>query len=98
MPQIEITGESDQNAGWRFDCQVLDDAGSLHPLTLTLSWADYNHWSPDGSDSPQQVAEAVLAFLLMKLPPSELQSSFDASRARARFADADETIPTLIAR
>lgn len=97
MPQIEITRETEQPGGWQFDCQMLDDDGSLQHVSLTLSWADYNHWSPHGGDQPQHVAAAVLTFLLTKMPPAELRQSFDASRARAQFPEADAEIPRFIA-
>ncbi len=98
MPQIEIISENEKASGWEFRCQVLDDAGKLHTITLKLSWADYNLWSPDGADSPQRVAEAVLDFLLMRMQPGDLRSRFDASRARTQFPDADAVIPKRIAR
>lgn len=96
MPQLEIIAERDQPGGWAFDAQVLDDAGGLHRIMLTLSWADYNLWSRDGSAEPQQVAAAVLWFLLSKQSPAELREQYDAALARKQFPDADEQIPALI--
>lgn len=101
MAQIEILseqgGEASRGAGgWVFAAQAIDDAGALHRFTLRLSWADYNLWSPDGSDSPERIAEAVLAFLISRKDIRQLPASFDASIARRWFADADEAIPALI--
>jgi len=96
LPQLEIISEREQAGGWAFDAQVLDDSGGLHRLALTLSWADYNLWSPDGSAEPQRVAAAVLWFLLSKQSPDELREKFDAALARKQFPDADDRIPQLI--
>ena len=98
MPQIEITSELELTNAWRFESQVLGDGGELLRLTMTLSWADYNLWSQDGSDSPAKVAEAVLEFLLARLSLQQIPGKFDASLARRRFADADDKIPHLIER
>lgn len=101
MVQIEIVSEREQPAptgGWAFETRILDDAGHLHQVRLTLSWADYNHWSADGADAPERVAEAVLAFLVSKQPPSKIRPALDASLVRRLFDDADEQIPRHIRR
>ena len=98
MAQIEILSECELPAAWRFDAQVLDDAGALRKHVLTLSWADYNLWSQDGSDEPARVADAVLNFLLMRGGADVIPAKLDASRARRLHADADRVIPTLIGR
>jgi hypothetical protein len=96
VAQVEIISESEEAAGWRFDAQVLDDAGALHPCTLTLSWADYNLWSGSGADEPAAVAEAVLAFLVGHDGVDGLRESFDASLVRRLHPGADAAIPGLI--
>lgn len=88
--------EQERPGHWRFEVQVLDDAGALRKHTLTLAWADYNLWSTDGSDEPSRVADAVLNFLLSREGAAALPVKFDASLARRKFPDADEIIPTLI--
>jgi hypothetical protein len=96
VSQIEIISEHEHPGYWRFEVQVLDDAGTLRRHTLTLSWADYNLWSQDGSDEPSRVADAVMNFLLAREGPATLPIKLDASFARRRFSDADRVIPTLI--
>jgi hypothetical protein len=98
MPQVEIISEQEHGKAWQFLVQVLDDTGALHKHTLTLSWADYNLWSPDGADEPAKVAEAVMTFLQSRLRIVELEESFDASIARRKFRDADSVIPDFISR
>ena len=96
VAQVEIVSEQEMGAGWRFIARVLDDRGSLRTHEITLSYADYNHWSSAGADPPAAVAEAALRFLLSRIPPDELRSAFDASIARRMFPDADAGIPPYI--
>ncbi len=98
VAQIEILSESEAQSGWVFEAQVLDASGDLHAIRLSLDWSDYNLWSPDGGDTPSRVAEAVLAFLISKLPATEIRSRLDASMTRRLFDDADRAIPSLIQR
>lgn len=98
MAQVEILSEKEAAGGWSFQMQILDETSTLRRHRITLSWADYNLWSPDGTDEPAQVAEAVLTFLLQRLPTEEIRTSFDAASVRRWFGDADEQIPPLIAR
>jgi hypothetical protein len=98
MAPIEIISEQELGNAWRFVVQALGEDGNLHRRTVTLAWADYNFWSHDGSDAPAVVAEAVIEFLLTKMPPEQLPEKFDASLARRRFGDADDVIPQMIGR
>jgi hypothetical protein len=97
VAQVEIVAETEESSGWSFEAQVLDDAGMLHRLRVLLSWADYNHWSRDGSDSPAQVVEAVIRFLADRDGAAALRERFDASIARRLHSDADEEIRGRIA-
>lgn len=94
--QIEILSEHEIPTGWVFDAHFLAESGKLHPIALTLSWADYNLWSPDGTDEPQKVAEAVLSYLAAKTPLAEIRSKLEASQLRRMFEDADDSIPNHI--
>jgi hypothetical protein len=96
VAQVEITSELDHAGGWVFDTQTLDADGVLHRHRLTLSWADYNHWSGSGADAPARVAEAVMEFVLSRRPPEEVPPSFNAASVRRWFADADALIPAMI--
>ena len=97
MAVFEIITEREHAGGWGYVVQMPSPkTGKLHQFTMQLSWADYNHWSTTGNDTPQSVAEAVLSFLLVRLEPYELPDKFDASFARRRFDDADQLIPGLI--
>lgn len=98
VAQIEIVSEQEQPSGWIFEIRILDEHGSRQHCRLTLSWADYNLWSPDGADEPQRVAAAVLAYLTSHLSAKEIRPSFDASLVRRMFDDADESIPGHIRR
>ena len=94
---FEIITEHEEPGGWLYDFQaVTEESGELRKQQMHLSWVDYNHWSATGSDNPQKVAEAVLGFLLSRMAISQLPDRFDASLARKRFGDADETIPKMI--
>lgn len=96
MAQVEIISESEEAAGWRFDAQILDEAGALHMCSMTLSWADYNLWSGTGADEPAAVAEAVLTFLVGHDGTDGLRPTFDASLARRLHPGADREIPGFI--
>lgn len=96
MPQIEIISERESPGGWEFDAQVLGDDGRLTRHQVHLAWADYNLWSPDGADAPQNVAAAALLFLFSKDSRGALPARFDAAITRRKYSDADDAIPRLI--
>lgn len=96
-PQIVILGERESPSGLDFSARVeMPDA--IRTVRLHLHWADYNLWSPDGSDSPERVAQAVLRFACSRARPNELPATFDAATLRRRHADADEAIAALVRR
>jgi len=96
VPQIEIVSEEQGPSGWRFVAQILDDHGRLHRRTIDLSWADYNHWSPDGSARPADVAGAALRFWLSRADVADIREQFDAAMLRRLFDDADAQITKFI--
>ncbi len=98
MAQIEILSEREAGSGWVFEAKVLKESGAPQTIRISLAWSDYNLWSPDGGDTPARVAEAVLAFLISKLPATEIRTRLDASVTRRLFDDADQAIPSLIQR
>ncbi len=93
---ITILSERATAGGWIFEASVTGPDDRRQRCRLRLSWADYNLWSPDGSDRPEAVARAALMFLLSKEPAAELAESFDAARIRRRYLDADARIPEMI--
>jgi hypothetical protein len=99
VAQIEIISEQETAGGWDCVVQILDDRdGGLTSHHVRLAWADYNLWSPDGSDAPNAVVEAVITFFLERMDVREVPAKFDASMLRRKFPDADARIPTLIGR
>ena len=100
MARIEIVREHERPGGWTFEVDIggdLEDA-AVRRVRLSLAWADYNLWSPDGGDAPERIAEAVLAFLLSKKGARDLRPAFDAAVARLLYPEADRAIPGLIRR
>jgi hypothetical protein len=91
-PPIEIHTETEIERGWRFTAQALRPDGSLLPLTMELSWADYDHWCPDGSAPPAAVAESAIRWILQHLGERALPARLDASHARRLHPDADRAI------
>ena len=84
--QILIESECELEAGWRFQCRVDDRS-----IELTMSWADYNHWSPDGRDEPVRVAKLVLR-IMADLGIENIPLRFDASMVRRVVGEADHRI------
>ena len=88
---FEIVKEREEPAGWSFDVQEIREDGSLAGIRLTLSWADYDLFCPDGAVPPEAVARAVLD-VAQGLWPEGVPPRFDASFPRKRAADADRRI------
>lgn len=98
MSLIEIIDEREVDRAWVCTAQIIDDQGALQRYDITLTWADYNHWSVDGSATPSAVAEAAIRFLLNRAQADSrpLPARFDASLARRLDPTADSEIPRLI--
>ena len=86
MAKILIESEHELDGCWRFQAR-LDDRS----VALTMSWADYNHWSPDGRDEPSRVAEVVVN-LMAELGIDNIPLRFDASMVRRVIGEADHRI------
>ncbi|MCA9297404.1 MAG: hypothetical protein KC983_12825 [Phycisphaerales bacterium] len=95
MTSATIVRERASDGGWGFTLRV-DDAATPHLHEATLSWADYNFWSPSGGDAPSAVMLAVVRFLLSRSAADDLPEHFDASLVRRLHRDADVVIPGLI--
>ncbi len=92
--RLEVATEREGNACWIFEIRKSADPTLIS--MLTLSWADYDWWSPDGRHTPSQVALAVIE--VMQCAPavegvaSVIPTRFDASTIRRRVAHADRLI------
>lgn len=88
---FEITGEREEQGGWSFQVQEIRADGSLAGVRLTLSWADYDLFCPDGAVPPEAVARAVIE-VASELWPEGIPARLDASTPRRRAPDADRRI------
>ena len=86
---IEILSETEIERGWRFTAHTVQPDGSLMPLALELSWADYDLWCPEGSAPPAAVAESALRCILQHRGDRPLPTRLDASHARRLHGGAD---------
>jgi hypothetical protein len=99
--RFEVLDEREDGRGWRFGVQAepaRTELASVKPwfFDVRLAWADYNHWSADGTDEPAAVAVAVLRTLLETMPAAELRTRFDCSLIRRLLPDADERVSANI--
>jgi hypothetical protein len=101
---VTVEREESMARGWAFDVTIRASpparapaAGSDHPAPaesrhrVSLSWADYEHWS-HGAAPPEQVARVVVEALLEAGVPDPLPDRFDAATARRWVRDIDERI------
>jgi len=95
MISVSIDRESETEAGWSFSCRGIMPDGTEHRIELGLSWADYDHWAPDGSVAPQHVAAAVLT-LLLEQDDFPDRPRFDAALLRRLLPGADAMLQTRV--
>lgn len=93
MPEIEIGPEQEEASRWTYAVRVFD-AGRTHDFDVSLSFADYDHWS-HGRVAPSRVVEAAFAFLLEREPPASILAKFDCSVIRRYFPEVDRELPTM---
>ncbi|MSR28979.1 MAG: hypothetical protein EXS03_05310 [Phycisphaerales bacterium] len=99
---LEIAWEREGDRGWSFGLTLsaVDTVGAAAATAsitaeITLAWADYDWWSPDGSATPASVARAVarvFARALESVDGSQLPAHFDASTVRRRVGGSDQLI------
>ena len=92
MADIEIGTETEEAAGWRYPVRLFA-GGKTYDFDVTLSFADYDHWS-HGRVPPSRVVEAAFGFLLDNEPASAILSKFDCSVIRRYFPQVDAELPT----
>lgn len=97
-PIGELLGEREVAGGWHYDAQIVFADGSMRRLAITLSWSDYQHWSPDGATAPSQIADAVLRVVASSIERFAGMESIDASTARRRVERGDEIIRATLRR
>jgi len=93
---VEILTETEGPRGWQFTAQAVRADGSLLPIRIDLSWADYDWWCPDGSAPPAAVIEAVLRWMLDHPGDRPLPARLDASQVRRMHPDADRAIRRML--
>lgn len=89
---VEVITESDAGRGWRYALRSINAEGACTEHDMTLSWADYDWWSPEGIHEPSRVALAVAEVLHHSLAGTPLPPRFDAATVRRRVDDADARI------
>ncbi|RMH25853.1 MAG: hypothetical protein D6693_08245 [Planctomycetota bacterium] len=85
--EVSVERETEARSGWVFTLRV-GAAGASRPVTLRLSWADYDRFG-GGRASPAEVARAA-ARAALDLGDDELPDAMDAAtlaRRWPRFSD-----------
>jgi hypothetical protein len=96
---LAVISEREGDRSWIFELADANGAPAL--ATMTLAWADYDWWSPDGRDTPSTVALAVATVFQRSLDAvdgSPLPAHFDASIVRRRIGGGDELISRELGR
>ncbi len=97
MAEVHIEHEQEIESGWRFAVRINSDAPGRAPsrasdaFTLTMSWADYDHWS-SGTEAPSEIARQVIEFVLAVRPAADLPTRFDAATVRRWLPKIDQAL------
>ncbi len=84
--QVEVVSEQEEENGLKFSVTFGEQA-----CELSLSWADYNLWSPDGTLPPAIVADAVVRVML-EHGPQKIPIRLDASILRRLIDGGDQLV------
>ncbi len=84
--RVEVISEREEENGWKFSVMF-----GKQECELSLSWADYNLWSPDGTLPPANIADAVIRVMLDHGPP-EVPVRLDASLLRRLIDGGDQLV------
>ncbi|MSR44901.1 MAG: hypothetical protein EXS15_06055 [Phycisphaerales bacterium] len=97
---LEVATEREGKSSWIFMIRRCGETATH--CEITLSWSDYDWWSPSGSHAPSQVALAV-AQVASSHPLDNgvirgVPIRFDASSIRRRISDADALVTEILSR
>ena len=93
MSEVQVVRELEDAGGWSFTVRV--GRGSEDRLhTLTLSWADHEHWTR-GSIPPSTTAEAIVRVALAA--QGELPERLDAGRLTREIDGFSERLSAQLA-
>ena len=87
---VEVQREREGPRGWQYDVVLSRGSGSSEH-SVSLSWADHDHWS-GGASPPSRVVEVVLGWLAEEHPEFAWPARFDVSTVRRWFPEVDETV------
>ncbi len=97
MAAVRVETEMEVPRGWVFSVAVEGggpgggQAAAATRHDVTLSWADYEHWS-HGAVAPERVVKAVVEAVLASRALDALPPRFDASTARRWVPDLDRIV------
>jgi hypothetical protein len=82
MARAHVETEESLSRGWSYRVVLSRDNGISTTHTVTLHWADHDHWS-GGRLAPSRVVEIVLLHLLSHAAAADaLPERFDAAKVR----------------
>ena len=88
MAKIEVVTETEQPRGWEYRVAIERDSGARTEHTVTLSWADHEHWS-GGRAAPSKVVEVLMGLLVEREREKKIPEKFDASTMRRVYPELD---------
>lgn len=88
--EIEVNNERESTTQWAYDVRLFSE-GRTRDFEVTLSFADYDHWS-HGRVPPSRVVESIFKFLLDRESESSILSRFDCAMVRRYFPEVDEKL------
>lgn len=92
MANIEVQSTTQLDNGWSYQVK-LDDHGTQHDYSVTLSHSDYDQWS-QGQVPPEKVLQKVFEFLLEREPASSILTEFNCAVIRRYFPEVDRELPS----
>lgn len=95
MANVQVQREVEEGRGWCYAVRLCRDDGSVSEHTVRLAWVDHDHWS-GGRVSPSRTIEALLRYVVERVPAQEWPAAFDAARARRWVPELDRELPRAI--